>query len=87
MNQNSSLKYPNNSDIINRPAHYTSGSIEPIDYIISHAMNFNRGNVIKYITRAGIKGDGLKYEIEDLEKAKWYIEREISRLKKINEIN
>lgn len=77
----------NKVDVVNRPAHYTSGSIEPIDFIISHDMNFNRGNVIKYVTRAGKKGSNVEYEIEDLKKAKWYIDREIERLTKQNGIN
>ncbi len=59
------------------PQHYTRhpSKIECIQ--ITEHMNFCRGNAIKYIWRAGEKND----EIEDLEKAKWYIEREIQRLK------
>lgn len=59
------------------PNHYKShpSKIECIQ--ITEHMNFCRGNAIKYIWRAGEKND----EIEDLEKAKWYIEREIQRLK------
>ena len=45
-------------------------------------MNFNKGNAVKYITRSGFKSD----EIQDLEKAAWYIAREISRVKKLQEI-
>lgn len=62
---------------VNHPAHYNKG-IECIDYIESHELNFSRGNAVKYITRAGLKGDA----VEDLQKAKWYISREIKRLKK-----
>ncbi|HMR72454.1 MAG TPA: DUF3310 domain-containing protein [Candidatus Saccharibacteria bacterium] len=65
-------------DVINHPSHYTSyKGIEVIQ--LTEQMNFNRGNAVKYITRAGLKSEGT--EIEDLEKAKWYIEREINRLK------
>ena len=61
-------------DMVNHPKHYQHG-IEPIDYIESHNLNFNLGNVIKYVSRAPFKGT----EVEDLQKAKWYLEREIKR--------
>ena len=61
-------------DMVNHPQHYQHG-IEPIDYIESHNFNFNLGNVIKYVSRAPFKGT----ELEDLKKAKWYLEREINR--------
>lgn len=60
---------------INHPEHYNHG-IECIKYIDSHGFNFALGNVIKYVTRAGHKGDA----IEDLSKAKWYLDHEIQRL-------
>lgn len=64
------------SDAVNHPNHYKSNpsGIECID-VVEH-MNFNRGNAMKYIWRAGSKGD----ELEDLKKAAWYIQREIERL-------
>ena len=62
---------------VNHPSHYQQG-IEPIEVIESWDLNFSLGNVIKYTLRAPYKGK----EIEDLEKAKWYLEREIIRLKK-----
>ena len=64
-------------EMVNHPSHYNVG-IETIDYIESWEMNFNIGNVIKYTTRAGFKEN----ELEDLKKAKWYIDREIQRLSK-----
>lgn len=64
---------------INHPDHYNRG-IEVIDFIESHELNFNRGNAVKYITRAGLKDKGK--EVEDLEKAVWYLQHEIARLKK-----
>ena len=64
-------------EMINHPSHYNVG-IETIDYIESWEMNFNIGNVIKYATRAGFKED----QLEDLKKARWYIDREIQRLSK-----
>ena len=62
---------------VSHPSHYNQG-IEVIDVIESWGLNFSLGNVIKYTLRAPYKGK----EIEDLEKAKWYLEREIIRLKK-----
>ena len=61
---------------VNHPIHYVQG-IEPIDVIESWGLNFSLGNVIKYTLRAPYKGK----EIEDLEKAMWYLAREIERLK------
>lgn len=52
--------------------------LEAIDYIEAFNLNFNLGNVVKYITRAGKKTDK---PLEDLQKARWYIEREIERIK------
>lgn len=60
--------------------HYNSGGIEPIDYINANELNFNLGNVVKYITRAG-KKDGEE-PIKDLKKAIDYINFEIERLNK-----
>lgn len=64
-------------DMVNHPQHYQHG-IEPIDYIESHNFNFNLGNVIKYVSRAPYKGT----ELQDLKKAKWYLEREINKHEK-----
>lgn len=65
---------------VNHPHYYNIGSIEIIDAIDDWQLNFSRGNAIKYIARAGYKDPAT--EIEDLEKAKWYLEHEIARLKK-----
>lgn len=70
------------NDVISHPAHYTQG-IECMDYIESHKLNYARGNIIKYVTRAGLK-DASK-EVEDLEKARWYINREIERIKAVKD--
>lgn len=58
------------------PAHYRDhpSGIQCIE--ITEHLNFCRGNAIKYIWRAGLKGCA----IEDLRKARWYLEREIARL-------
>ena len=63
------------TDQVNNPKHYTShpSGVECIQ--ITEHMGFCLGNAIKYIWRADEKGN----DIEDLRKAKWYIEREISR--------
>ena len=73
-------------DNVNHPSHYTDGKIEVIDFIEDKNLNYHRGNAVKYISRAGKKNPDK--EIEDLEKARWYINREIERLKeKENEIS
>lgn len=64
---------------IDHPEYYKSGNHEAIDYIEAHNLNFNLGNVIKYVTRAGRKSADL---VTDLEKAEWYLKREITRQKK-----
>ena len=66
------------SDMVNHPSHYTDGSIEVIDFIEDKKLNYHRGNALKYLCRAG-KKDPAK-EVEDLQKAIWYINREIQRL-------
>ena len=66
------------NDIVNHPSHYTDGKIEVIDFIEQKNLNFHRGNAVKYIARAG-KKDPAK-EVEDLRKAVWYLNREITRL-------
>lgn len=60
-------------DVINHPSHYTRGKIEVIDFIEDQQLPYHLGNVIKYIARAGYKGDKL----EDLKKARWYLDRYI----------
>lgn len=62
------------ADPVNHPAHYKAHGVECIQ--ITEHMNFCRGNAVKYLFRAGKKGD----ELEDLRKARWYVDREIARL-------
>ena len=64
------------NDPVEHPDHYaeTVPGIECID-VVQH-FNFNRGNVIKYVWRAGSKGD----EVEDLRKARKYLDFEIARM-------
>jgi len=62
------------ADPVNHPAHYKAGGIETIDFIEAKKLNYNLGNVVKYITRADLKGNRK----QDLEKALWYLNREIT---------
>jgi hypothetical protein len=67
------------SDPVNQPAHYTGhpAGIECIQ--VTEHMGFNIGNAVKYLWRCDLKNDA----IEDLEKAEWYIRREIQKRKKV----
>lgn len=67
------------ADMVNAPPHYTDGGIETIDYLYAKLtyeqfMGFCLGNALKYLSRAGKKGDWQ----EDLKKARWYIDRAIA---------
>ena len=66
------------SDPVNHPRHYTShpSGVEAIT--VTEHMNFCLGNAVKYIWRAGEKGDA----ITDLRKSRWYLDREIARLER-----
>jgi hypothetical protein len=67
-------------DMVNDPPHYKDGGIETIDFIEAKQLGFNLGNAVKYISRAGKKNDAL----EDLKKARWYLNREINNMMKDN---
>ena len=69
------------NDPVNHPSHYTDTKIEVMDYIEDKGFNFALGNAVKYISRAGKKDKNKT--IQDLEKAEWYLNREIKRLKKL----
>lgn len=64
------------ADMVNEPPHYRKhpSGIECIQ--VTEHMSFNCGNAVKYIWRSDHKGS----KVQDLQKAKWYIEREIARL-------
>ncbi len=66
-------------DQINNPQHYggDANPYEAIKVIEAWALNFHLGNVVKYIARAGKKDPAR--ELEDLKKARWYLDREIER--------
>lgn len=61
---------------VNHPSHYNQGKFEVMDVIDDWKLNFALGNVVKYVARAPFKGNTL----EDLQKAKWYLEYEIKKL-------
>lgn len=65
------------SDIINSPPHYRAGGVETIDFIEAKRLGYHLGNVVKYISRAGIKSH---CPLEDLKKARWYLDRYIQKL-------
>lgn len=68
-------------DLVNIPPHYRSHPSGVECITITEHMNFCVGNAIKYLWRAGLKNDTL----EDLRKARWYVDREISRLEREQE--
>jgi hypothetical protein len=63
------------TDMVNHPPHYKMGGIETIDFIEAKQFGYNLGNVVKYISRADLKGS----HYEDLLKARWYLNREIAK--------
>jgi len=67
------------SENVNHPQHYQSNdpTYETINVIEAWGLDFCLGNVVKYVSRAGKKGR----EVEDLEKAMWYLQRKINQLK------
>ena len=69
---------------VNHPHHYggAENPHEPIKVIEAYNLNFCIGNVIKYVLRAGKKGS----KIQDLKKARWYLDREIEKIKNENEV-
>jgi Protein of unknwon function (DUF3310) len=66
-------------DLVNHPPHYKTGGIETIDFIEAKDLNYRLGNVVKYVSRAGKKNSD---PVQDLEKALWYLQREIAARKR-----
>ena len=66
------------ADPVNHPPHYKAGGIEVIDFIEAKDLNFRLANVVKYVSRAGKKDSD---PVQDLEKAAWYLKREIDARK------
>ena len=69
------MNAPPKADPVNHPTHYKVGGIETIDFIEAKSLGYHLGNAVKYITRADHKGNRL----QDLQKAKWYIDRAIEK--------
>lgn len=71
-------------DIIVRPVHYAQYQIEPIEFIMQNDLPFYKGNVVKYVARAGFKiypnMDARQSEVTDLKKAIRYCEMRINQL-------
>lgn len=65
-------------DNINKPDHYTMGSIEVYDFITAWELSFTEGNIIKYVVRSPYKGKRL----DDLKKAQWYLNKLIKEAEK-----
>lgn len=68
-----------NNNNVDHPSYYAGNKIEVINFIEDHELDFCLGNSVKYICRAGKKNPNA--EIEDLEKAKWYLQRKIDKLR------
>jgi len=66
---------------VDHPPHYNQGPMEVIDLIEGFGLGFHLGNVVKYILRAPYKGAPL----EDLKKARWYLDRQIAVLEQCQE--
>ena len=69
------LRMMSRDDTVNHPPHYRAGGIETIDFIEAKDLNYRLGNVVKYVSRAGKKASD---PLEDLKKARWYLDREIA---------
>jgi hypothetical protein len=66
-------------DLVNKPPHYTDGGVDTLKFIEAKDLNYRLGNVVKYISRAGTKVGSDP--VQDLEKARFYLEREIAARK------
>lgn len=68
-------------DPVNDPAHYRVGGVEVIDVIEAYELDFHVGNTVKYLLRHRFKG----HPLEDLKKARWYLDRRILQLEETDE--
>ena len=66
------------SDPVNHPTHYTRGKFEVIDVLEDWKLSFHLANVVKYIARAEHKAA----RVQDLQKARWYLDRYIALLER-----
>lgn len=79
LHQSVAALFNDTPDLVNHPPHYTAGGIETLDFIEAKDLNFRLGNAVKYIARAGKKVGGDP--VQDLEKAAFYLKREIDARK------
>jgi len=77
--KDAAIKILADNDLVNQPPHYKTGGVETLDFIEAKDLNYRLGNVIKYVSRAG-KKDGSD-PVQDLEKAAFYLKREIDARK------
>ena len=77
--KDAAIKILADNDLVNQPPHYKTGGVETLDFIEAKDLNYRLGNVIKYVSRAG-KKDGSD-PVQDLEKAAFYLNREIAARK------
>ena len=73
----------NTNDAVIKPSYYNKASMSVSDIVDEYELNFNKGNIIKYVLRSGKKSKDT--EIQDLEKAIRYCEIEIERINKHKE--
>ena len=78
--ENTEVALKKTEESVNHPKHYNHGKIEVIEVIEDWDLDFLLGNVIKYVGRSGKKTKSS--ELEDLSKARWYLDRKISSLSK-----
>lgn len=71
-------RYAPAHDAVNRPAHYTQGKIEVLDFIVDQKFGYLDGQVIKYVSRYRHKGSAL----EDLRRAEFYLKRLIAEVQR-----
>tara|TARA_B100000519_G_scaffold71132_1_gene61115 strand:- start:482 stop:961 length:480 start_codon:yes stop_codon:yes gene_type:complete len=77
-------KHSSMADVVNHPPHYNKG-IETTKYIKSWDMNWNQANIVKYVSRYNLKNkNDVNLQIQDLMKAKWYLEDLIKELERKN---
>ena len=62
------------NDSIQKPKHYAQFKIEPIHFILSNNLGYCEGNIVKYICRYKLKHTGKKRQVEDLRKARQYLD-------------
>lgn len=68
-------------DIVNKPPHYTQGTIEVCDFILDQKLNYLEGNIVKYICRKTKDNHIPSKRLEDLNKASWYLKKLIQQHK------